>query len=121
MLWGWPFPVLASIVKIALWIAFVAGGIAALSAFIAGYVGYELAEAMQKEADLRIVEARSRGEEARASAAIAEQRALKLMLVRLRPNWPSKSSRPREHCRHNSYKNCQKHLSHGLDKRFRSL
>ncbi len=35
MLWGWPFPVLASIVKIALWIAFVAGGIAALSAFIA--------------------------------------------------------------------------------------
>ena len=81
MLWGWSFPALELIVKVALWIAFAAGGIAAVSAFIAGYVGYELTDAMQKEADLRIVEAQSRGEEAKARAAVAEQRAAEAQLA----------------------------------------
>jgi hypothetical protein len=93
MLWGWSFATCELIVKFALWIAFVAGGlaavsafiagwiavaagvIAALSAFIAGYVGLRLSGAIQKEADLRIAEAQSRGEEATARAAIADQRA----------------------------------------------
>jgi hypothetical protein len=81
MLWGWSFPALELIVKVALWIAFAAGGIAAVSAFIAGYVGYELTDAVQKEADLRIVEAQSRGEEAKARAAVAEQKAAEAQLA----------------------------------------
>jgi hypothetical protein len=81
MLWGWSFSALELIVKVALWIAFAAGGIATVSAFVAGYVGYELTDAMQKDADLRIAEAQSRGEEAKARAAVAEQKAAEAQLA----------------------------------------
>lgn len=56
MLWGSSFPVWEPIVKIPLWIALGAGVVAAVAAFVAGYVGYELTDAIQIASDERIAE-----------------------------------------------------------------
>jgi hypothetical protein len=75
MLWGFPFSSLELIVKISLWIALVAGAVTAVTAFIAGYVGYELTDAVQKESDVKIAEANKIGEQARTEAAKANAEA----------------------------------------------
>jgi hypothetical protein len=75
MLWGWPFSTWELIVKGAIWLAAITGIFAAISAFIAGYVGYELTDAIQKQSDLQIAQARSQGDVARAEAAKANERA----------------------------------------------
>ncbi len=75
MLWGFPLSTLEMVVKISLWIALGAGAVTAVSAFIAGYVGYELTDAVQKEADVKIAEANKVGEQARTEAAKANAEA----------------------------------------------
>ena len=71
MLWGWSFHVWETIVKVSLWIAVGAGVLTAVTAFVAGYVGYELTDVVQKEADVRIGEASAQGKAAVAEAAKA--------------------------------------------------
>jgi hypothetical protein len=59
MLWGWPLSTWEVIVKASLWLAGISGAVAAVSAFIAGYVGYELTDIVQKDADKQISETKA--------------------------------------------------------------
>jgi hypothetical protein len=67
-------------------IAAVAGGISIASAFIPAIVGYQISDIVQSEANQRIAELNTRGEEARAEAAKANERAAEanLELARLK-------------------------------------
>jgi hypothetical protein len=65
MLWGSPLSTWELVVKASLWIAGISGAVAAISAFIAGYVGYELTDVVQKDADRQISE--TKAEAARAN------------------------------------------------------
>jgi hypothetical protein len=58
MLWGWPFSLWETVVKISLWAAVGAGVVTAIAGFVAGYVGYELSDAIQRQSDEKIAEAR---------------------------------------------------------------
>ena len=79
MLWGWPFATWESIVKAALWTAAVAGVFTAVSAFVAaGYVGYELTDAVQRASDEKVAEAGRDASSAQAQAAKANERAATL-------------------------------------------
>jgi hypothetical protein len=75
MLWGFPLSTLEMVVKLSLWIALGAGAVSAVSAFIAGYVGYELTDAVQKESDVKIADANKIAEQARAEAAKSNAKA----------------------------------------------
>lgn len=75
MLWGWPFLTWELVVKGSLWVAGVAGTIAAIAAFIAGYVGYELTDAIQTAADERVAEAGREADVAQLAAAKANENA----------------------------------------------
>ena len=68
MLWGSPLSTWELVVKTALWVAGITGAVAAVSAFIAGYVGYELTDVVQKEAERQISETRSEAERANESS-----------------------------------------------------
>jgi hypothetical protein len=78
MLWGFPFSVWELVVKIALWTAVGAGVVTAVAAFIAGYVGYELTDAVQKVGDEKVAEARAGAATAQAEAARANEAAAKV-------------------------------------------
>jgi hypothetical protein len=85
MLWGLSSPTLEAIVKGSLWAAGVLGVLAAISAFVAGYVGYELTDAVQRISDERVAEAQKGAAtaneaagKANASAAAANERAGRL-------------------------------------------
>ena len=78
MLWGWPFSVWELIVKISLWTAVGAGVVTAVAAFVAGYVRYELTDAVQKVADERVSEASKEAARANESAAKANERTASL-------------------------------------------
>lgn len=68
MLWGSPLSTWELVVKASLWIAGVSGAVAALGAFIAGYVGYELTDIVQKDADRQISETRTEAARANESS-----------------------------------------------------
>ena len=53
-----------------MWIAGISGAVAAFSAFIAGYVGYELTDIVQKDADKQISE--TKAEAARANESLGK-------------------------------------------------
>lgn len=82
MLWGWSFSALETLVKLTLWAAGILGVLAAVSAFVSGYVGYELADAIQRASDERVADAKGAAAaaneaagRANASAAAANERA----------------------------------------------
>ena len=75
MLWGWPFSVWETAIKVSLWIAGVGGVLAAIAAFLAGYVGYELSGAVQRKSDEAIAGARRDASFAQAEAAKAIENA----------------------------------------------
>jgi|SRR5271166_3543288 len=83
MLWGWPFPTWELIVKVSLWLVVGAGVVTAVSAFVSGYVGYELTDAVQRASDERVAELNKEiarlsadAEASRAMIADADARAL---------------------------------------------
>ena len=69
MMMGWPFSTWEWIVKASLIIAVVTGVATAFFAFVAGYVGYELADATAKVSDQKLADARGIAEIAKADAA----------------------------------------------------
>lgn len=71
MLWGWSFATWEIVVKVSLWVAAGAGVVAAVSAFAAGYIAYELSDAVQLESNQKIAEANARASEASLRAAEA--------------------------------------------------
>lgn len=73
MLWGWSFSAWEFVVKFSLWIAVAAGVITAFAAFTAGYVGYELTDAIQRASDEKV--ANLNNETARLSAEAEASRA----------------------------------------------
>jgi hypothetical protein len=74
-MWSFTDPFSASVFRWATISALVFGGVGVVSAFISAWVGYEITDATQKEADQRIAEAQARSDEARADAARANERA----------------------------------------------
>lgn len=82
MMWGWPFSVWELVVKVSLWVAGATGVAAAMAAFTAGYVAYELGDAIQRESTERVADAgraaaaaNEAAGKANASAAAANERA----------------------------------------------
>lgn len=78
MLYGITFSAWEKIIKFSLWIAGIAGIIAASSAFISGYFGYQLSDKIQKISDERIAEAQREAALGNENAALANQRAVML-------------------------------------------
>ena len=68
-MWGWPFSTWEWVVKASLVIAVLTGVATAFFAFVAGYVGYELADAVGKVSDQKVADARGVADTARADAA----------------------------------------------------
>jgi hypothetical protein len=68
MLWGSSLSTWEYVVKACLWIAGISGAVTAASAFIAGYVGYELTDVVQKHAEKQISETRSEAARANESS-----------------------------------------------------
>jgi hypothetical protein len=77
-LWGWPFSFWEAVVKMSLALALTAGAVTAIAAFVAGYVGYELTDALQKISDEKVSEAGREAARANESAASANERAASL-------------------------------------------
>ena len=76
-MWGQSLQFWQTLTKVALWVAAGAGGISVVAGFLAGFIGYRVAAVVQVDADLRLAEARTRGDAANAAAAQAgEARAL---------------------------------------------
>jgi hypothetical protein len=73
MLWGLPIPFWETVFRWSTIAAFVLGGFAATCAFVSAWVGYELSDVMQKAANVEILDARARSDEARAEAAKANE------------------------------------------------
>ncbi|WP_158811446.1 hypothetical protein, partial [Beijerinckia sp. L45] len=69
MMWGWSFAAWEWVVKASLIVAVITGVLTAFFAFVAGYVGYELADAVGKVSDQNVAAARSVAETAKADAA----------------------------------------------------
>jgi hypothetical protein len=68
-------PIWEAVFKWATICALAFGGIGVFSAFVSAWVGYQITDATQKEAEKQIAEAKMRGDEARAEAARASERA----------------------------------------------
>jgi hypothetical protein len=58
LLWGLPFSLWEMVFRWAMVISLVAGGITATALFVSGWVGYQLADTAQKDADARIADAK---------------------------------------------------------------
>jgi hypothetical protein len=78
---GFLEPIWETVFRIATWSALIFGAVGIASAFVSAWVGWEITDATQKEANKQIVEARSRGEVAQAEAAKANKRALEIQLL----------------------------------------
>jgi len=74
-MWGLSVQFWQSVVSWANIVALVGGGLAVPALFIAAWVSSNIGDVIQQDADRRITEARTRGDEARADAAKANQRA----------------------------------------------
>ncbi len=74
-MWSFTAPFWESVFRWATISALAFGGIGIVSAFVSAWVGYEITDATQKEANLRIVDAQARSEAARADAARANEAA----------------------------------------------
>jgi hypothetical protein len=73
-MWSFTEPIWEAVFRWATISALAFGGIGVVSAFVSAWVGYEITDATQKEADKQIAEAKARGDEARAVAAQATER-----------------------------------------------
>jgi hypothetical protein len=74
-------PIWETIFKIATWSALIFGGVSITSAFVSAWLGWEITDATQKQANTQIADAQSKGEIARAEAAKANERALQVQLL----------------------------------------
>jgi hypothetical protein len=74
-MWSFTNPFWENVFRWATISALAFGGIGVLSAFISAWVGYEITDATQKDANQRIADAQARGDEARVEAARANERA----------------------------------------------
>jgi hypothetical protein len=74
-MWGLPIPFWETVFRWSTIAAFVMGGLGATCAFISAWVGYELSDISQQEANKQILESQTRIEEARANAAAAGESA----------------------------------------------
>jgi hypothetical protein len=74
-------PVWETVFKVATWSALIFGGVSIASAFISAWVGWEITDATQKEANRQIADAQSKGDVARAEAAKANEHALQIQLL----------------------------------------
>jgi hypothetical protein len=77
MLWGYPIELWESVFFWATGLAAFAGAIAFASAFVAGIVGYQVSDSVQREAEKKIADANARGEEAKLDSAKALESANK--------------------------------------------
>jgi hypothetical protein len=79
-MWGLSIPFWETVFKAATIAALVLGGLGISAAFISAWVGYELTDIVQKDADRRIAEADARSKEAQARSDEANAHALEAQL-----------------------------------------
>jgi hypothetical protein len=77
---GFLAPIWETVFKVATWLAMIFGGIGVVSAFVSAWLGWEITDATQKEANVQIADARSKSDIAQAEAAKANERALQIQL-----------------------------------------
>jgi hypothetical protein len=74
-MWGLSLEFLQTVVSWANVVALIAGVLTGAALFVSAWVSGNIAEVVQRNADKRIADAQARGDEARANAAVANQRA----------------------------------------------
>jgi hypothetical protein len=77
-MWKFTDPFWGVVFKFSTISAFIAGGIGISSAFISAWVGYQITDSVQRDATVKIAEAQARGDEAKAEAGRANERAEEL-------------------------------------------